>query len=87
MLVARLRFVCHFLKQRLHHRRISSDQLRAPSKSIEEHEATIICCGNGCRDCVLIKSGATESDDYFAKMEAHLSASATPKHSDGEKPT
>jgi len=38
-----------------------------------------VCCGNGCRDCVLIDAGDSVSQDYFAKIESEISAEKSSK--------
>lgn len=43
------------------------------------------CCGNGCRDCVLLSNGAAEFDDYFAELEAKIAATSVPPDDKTEK--
>ena len=47
----------------------------ATPKAVADPETlTTSCCGNGCRDCVLIDIAC---DDYFAKLEAEIAASSS----------
>lgn len=64
---------------RLRHQ-LSLNHFFTPPKSAEDVVVVHDCCGNGCRDCVLINHGAAECDDYFAKLEAQMSASAVSSH-------
>ena len=49
-----------------------------PSKVVDDVETLkSSCCGNGCRDCVLIEIGVASCDDYFAKLDAEIAASVS----------
>jgi hypothetical protein len=53
----------------------------ASTKAVEESEALQgNCCGNGCRDCVLLDGIDSASQDYFAKIEATISTPAPSEH-------
>jgi hypothetical protein len=50
----------------------------ATPKAVNDPETLLTsCCGNGCRDCVLIDIGVASCDDYFAKLEAEIAASSS----------
>ena len=79
------KFLARYLRPPLLYNRFATRPDPQPSNTNREDVSLNECCGNGCRDCVLLSNGAAEFDDYFAELEAKIAATSVPPDDKTEK--